>query len=100
MDKDRLWKKLVDYKYNTDKHTIFLAITAGSSSFFKGFMWTAQAAKLGYRWRIGNGKKVRLWEDNWLGPSSLAIQFWPLYRIVVEQGESSHPVLNFGMVPI
>jgi len=51
-------------------------------------MWAAQAAKLGYRWKVGNGKKVRLWEDNWLGPSSLAIQFWPLYRIVVEQGKT------------
>jgi hypothetical protein len=37
---------------------------------------------------VGNGKKVRLWEDNWLGPSSLAILFWPLYRIVVEQDKT------------
>jgi hypothetical protein len=51
-------------------------------------MWAVQAAKLGYRWRVGNGKKVRLWEDFWIGPSSLAIQFWPLYRIVNEQSKT------------
>jgi hypothetical protein len=40
---------------------------------------------MGFRWKIGNDKSVRLWEDNWLGSSSLAIQFWPLYRIVNEK---------------
>jgi hypothetical protein len=43
---------------------------------------------MGYRWKIGNGKKVRLWEDNWLGSSSLAVQFWPIYRIVHEKGKT------------
>jgi mannosylglycoprotein endo-beta-mannosidase len=87
-DKDKLWKELLDFKYETEKPNIFLSKTDGSSSFFKGFIWAAHAAKLGYRWNVGNGKKVRLWEDIWLGPSSLAIQFWPLYRIVVEQGKT------------
>lgn len=48
-------------------------------------MWAAKAAKLGFRWKIGNRKKVRFWEDNWLGTSSLAIQFWDLYVIVNEK---------------
>jgi hypothetical protein len=39
---------------------------------------------MGYSWHIGNGKKVRFWEDYWLGSSSLAIQYWKLYRIVNE----------------
>jgi hypothetical protein len=51
-------------------------------------MWAAQAAKMGYKWKVGNGRKIRLWEDNWLGSSSLAIQFWPLYRIVNEKGKT------------
>jgi hypothetical protein len=38
-------------------------------------MWAAEATKLGYRWKIGNGRKIKFWEDNWLGESSLAIQF-------------------------
>jgi hypothetical protein len=34
---------------------------------------------MGFRWKVGDGKKIKLWEDNWLGSSSLAIQFWELY---------------------
>lgn len=43
---------------------------------------------MGYKWKVGNGKRIRLWEDNWLGSSSLAIQFWPLYIIVNEKGKT------------
>jgi hypothetical protein len=42
-------------------------------------MWAASAAKLGFRWKIENGRKVKFWKDNWLGHSSLAIQFWDVY---------------------
>jgi len=49
-------------------------------------MAAARAARLGFRWKIGNGRKVRFWEDNWLGSSSLAIQFWKLYTLVNEKG--------------
>jgi hypothetical protein len=48
-------------------------------------MWAAKAAKMGFRWKVGDGKKIKFWEDNWLGNSSLAIQFWDLYTIVNEK---------------
>jgi hypothetical protein len=87
-DNDKLWKELIDFKYETAKPNIFQPKTVGASSFFKGFMWAAQAAKMGYKWKVGNGKRIRFWEDNWLGSSSLAIQFWPLYKIVNEKGKA------------
>jgi hypothetical protein len=88
-DKDKLWKEWFDFKYDTQKPNIFQSRTAGASNFFKGFMWAAQAAKMGYRWKVGNDRKIRLCEDNWLGSSSLlAIQFWPLYRILNEKNKS------------
>jgi uncharacterized protein (DUF2235 family) len=43
---------------------------------------------MGYRWKVGNGRKIRLWEDTWIGSSSLAIQFYPLYRIINEHGKT------------
>jgi hypothetical protein len=49
-------------------------------------MWSAQAAKMGYRWHIGNGEMVRYWEDHWFGSCSLAIQFWEIYSIINEKG--------------
>jgi len=42
---------------------------------------------MGYKWKVGNEKCIRFWEDNWLGSSSLFIQFRPLYRIVNEKGK-------------
>ena len=33
-------------------------------------------------------KKVKFWEDNWLGPSSLAIQFWEIYVLVNEKSQT------------
>jgi hypothetical protein len=50
--------------------------------------WAAKAARLGYRWKIGNGEKILFWEDNWLGTSSLAIQFWKLYTLVNEKNKT------------
>jgi hypothetical protein len=54
----------------------------------KGVKWAAQAAKLGYCWKVGNGKKIRFWEDQWFGSCSLAIQFWGIYSIINEQGST------------
>jgi hypothetical protein len=51
-------------------------------------LWAAKAAKLGYRWKVGNGRKIKFWEDNWLGETSLAIQFWEIYSIVNEKTSS------------
>ena len=48
-------------------------------------MWAAKAAKFGFRWKVGDEKKIKCWEDNWLGHSSLAIQFWNFYVIVNEK---------------
>jgi len=87
-DRDKLWRQLLDHKYQTCRPNIFQAKTLGSSEFFKGFMWSIQASKMGYIWKIGNGRKVCFGEDNWLGSSSLAIQYWELHRIVNEKSKT------------
>lgn len=53
IDRDKLWKQMIDHKYDTDKPNIFCTNTFEASSFFKGMIW----AKMGYRWKIGNDKK-------------------------------------------
>jgi hypothetical protein len=45
-------------------------------------MWAAKAAKIGYKWKIGSGKRVRLWL--WFGSCSLTIQYWDIYAIINE----------------
>jgi hypothetical protein len=54
---------LVDFKYNTNIPNIFTCKSNGVSNFWKRVLWVAQVAKMGYRWRIGNGRRVRFWED-------------------------------------
>jgi hypothetical protein len=71
-----------------DKPNIFYCKSRNAFPFLKGFLWAAQAAKMRYRWKYGNGKRIRLWEDQWMGTCSLAIQFWEIYMIVNEKGIS------------
>ena len=64
----------------------------GSLLFWKGVLWAVQAARMGIKWVIGNGRKVRFWEDIWLGNTSLATVYWPLYVINEQQGKTLHEV--------
>jgi len=81
-----LWKNIVYYKYRTHQPNLFCCPNYGTSPFWKGVLWAAQAARLGYCWKVGNGRKVRFWKDMWFGGSSLAVQYWPLYVINNEKG--------------
>jgi hypothetical protein len=54
---------------------VFCYHDRSASPFWKKFMWVAQAAKMGYKWHVGDGKSVRFWEDQWFGSYSLAIQY-------------------------
>jgi hypothetical protein len=49
-----------------------------ASPFLKGFLCVAQATKIGYRWKYGNGRMIRFWED----------QFWEICMIVNKKGIS------------
>jgi len=60
-----LWKDIVDYKYMINHPNIFCCLDNGTSPFWKGVLWAAQAARNGYCWNIGNGRRVRFWEDQW-----------------------------------
>ena len=81
----RLWKQIIDSKYNASSPNIFCSDVYGASTFWKGVMWAAQAVKFGYRWVVGYGRKIKFWEDCWFGSSPLAIQFWNIYSICNEQ---------------
>jgi hypothetical protein len=43
---------------------------------------------MGVKWIVGNGKNIRFWEDTWVGNTSLAILYWPLYVINEQQGKT------------
>ena len=73
LNKTAIWTKFVDYKYRTDKPNVLFCSSIGTSPFWKGVVWAMQAAKIGLHWNLGKGYKVRFWEDQWLGNTSLAI---------------------------
>lgn len=81
----KCWRTIVDNKYNTQSPSIFSSNTVGVSKFWSGIMWAVKAVKFGYRWVVGDGSKIKFWEDTWFGTSPLAVQFWSLYTICNEQ---------------
>jgi hypothetical protein len=42
---------------------VFTCREIGVSSFWMGVLWVAKVAKMGYRCKVGDGTKVRFWED-------------------------------------
>jgi hypothetical protein len=58
-DDGKIWKQMIDEKYNTAKPNFLYTPSDGSSHFLKGVMWAAKAARIGIRWKIGNGKNVK-----------------------------------------
>jgi hypothetical protein len=80
------WRKIVDARYQTTSPNIFCCNPRNDSPFWKGVILAAQAAKMEFRWNVGNGRRVRFLEDQWFGTCSLAIQYWEIYLIVNEHG--------------
>jgi hypothetical protein len=54
------------------------------------------AMKFGYRWLVGNGEKVKFWEDIWFRTAHLAVQFLELYCICYEKTKIVPKVLVEG----
>lgn len=55
----KLWKQVIDRKYHTNSPNIFCGQDSNTSYFWKGFRWAAGAVKLGYRWKVGKGNRIR-----------------------------------------
>jgi hypothetical protein len=62
-DKDKLWRELIDFKYNTNNPNLFSCSANGSTNFWSGVLLAAHVAKMGYRWRLGNDRNVRFCDD-------------------------------------
>jgi hypothetical protein len=44
---------------------------------------------MGYRRRVGDGKKLKLWEDHWFGTCSFAIKYCEIHFLVNEQNKTT-----------
>jgi hypothetical protein len=71
----KLWHSIISQKYIRNAVDIFCLPYSQPSNFWSGVMWAAKALTFGYRWKIGDGSKIRFWEDTWFAtaPPSSAI---------------------------
>ena len=97
---DRLWKQIVGQKYLSSAPNIFCADNTDTSNFWKGVMWAAQAVKFGHRWVVGDGQKIKFWEDCWFGSSPLAVQFWELYSTCSQQCQTISQVWDGSVLKL
>jgi hypothetical protein len=51
-------------------------------------MWASRAVKFGYKWKVGNSRSIRLWEDTWFVNAPLSTQYWDIYFVVNQQMET------------
>jgi hypothetical protein len=96
LDDDKMWKSIIQYKYNTQNPNIFARMDSQASPFWKGGLCAFKAGKFGYQWLVGNGRGVKFWEDQWFGGTSLAIHFWELYFVCNEQNKTISDILVEG----
>jgi hypothetical protein len=54
---------LIDFKYNIRSPNLFTYRESGVSNFWRGVLWTTEVVKMGYRWKLGKGNRIRFWED-------------------------------------
>ena len=100
LHEDKMWKKIIDHKYEVNDPNIFSSSSGNVSPFWKGVLWASKEAKMGYQWKVGNGRKIKFWEDPWFGDSSLAIQYWELYVIANEKIATIADVWDGGQLKV
>jgi hypothetical protein len=86
LNESKLWKQIIDIKYSVDNPKKISCSSFGASPFGKGVMWLDKAAKMGYQWKVGDGKKDKFWEIIGLGPPALLLNIgksisWLMSRI-------------------
>jgi hypothetical protein len=63
---DSLCARLLKAKYYPNGNLLDTVFSSDASASWKGVEHGLELLKKGVIWRIGNGKKVRIWRDNWL----------------------------------
>jgi hypothetical protein len=85
-DEGKLWHSIIQQKYVRHGTNIFCLPHSQPFNFWNGVLWAAKSLKFGFRWSVGDGSKIRFWEDTWFGTAPLAVQFWDLYSICNQVG--------------
>ncbi|XVF17280.1 hypothetical protein REPUB_Repub10bG0106100 [Reevesia pubescens] len=68
---ESLWCEVFKAKYMGDKQFLECAKKAGSSSTWRGILKTQNVFEKGLKWKIGDGSRIRFWNDWWVGAQPL-----------------------------
>jgi hypothetical protein len=95
---DKIWRKIIEYKYNTSPNICWISSNATSSPFWKGLTWAAPSIRSSYHWKVGNGKNVLFWLDTLMSGGSLVTLFWDLFSICNEPSAKVSDILVDGEI--
>ena len=82
------WKNLIELKYGLEEGGWFSTEPKGSFrvSLWKDIRREAQQPKKDCKLILGEGDRIRFWEDNWCGENPLCTSFPTLYVVAASKG--------------
>ena len=88
MEDNFFWKDVISIKYLVEERGWYTKTTRGNSRLgpWKDVRKEIGLMKLNYIFAIGNGSRVRFWEDTWCGESPLCDIFTNLYTLATSKG--------------
>lgn len=77
------WCRIMKAKYLNQRHFFRALDLVGlppGSKIWNNILKSRSLLKEGVRWKIGNGRSIRFWEDSWIGRKSLADSHFNILR--------------------
>jgi hypothetical protein len=94
LTKDGTWQTLLKTKYVGSSALSQVLWKPGDTHFWAGLMATKKHFFGLGTFTIKDGSEIRLWEDKWLGATSLREQYPALYSILHHKGDTTTKVLE------
>lgn len=91
-----LWQKILRRKYCKGKLLSQISPRQGDSHFWTGILHVRDIFLSFCRRIVGNGKRIRFWEDDWWGGKPFAVQFPRLFNLTFSTDISAHRVFTEG----
>ncbi|KAL5794878.1 hypothetical protein ACOSP7_003472 [Xanthoceras sorbifolium] len=66
MNKDSLVSRVLKAKYFRQEDFLSVSLKQGSSHLWRSLVWGRSLLVKGLRWRVGNGKDIRAFQDPWI----------------------------------